>query len=145
MFEAVHKAENPSMRCGLNTALIKFRERNIGEENLCSLQEGQSEGERGRGGGGRRRATRKRTRKGKRGQGKNAGGKGEKRGGGGGWKRRARESARFMSDMVIFISPGKKAGFHAVAAFILVSNDKGSRGTETGAEGNPPPGGGGGG
>ena len=40
-----------------------------------------------------------------------------------------------MSDMVIFISPGKKAGFHAVGAFILVSNDKGSRGTEMGTEG----------
>ena len=26
-----------------------------------------------------------------------------------------------MSDMVIFISLGKKAGFHAVGAFILVS------------------------
>lgn len=40
-----------------------------------------------------------------------------------------------MSDMVIFISPGKKAGFHAVGAFILVSNDKGSRETETRTEG----------
>ena len=37
--------------------------------------------------------------------------------------------------MVIFISPGKKAGFHAVGAFILVSNDKGSRETETRTEG----------
>lgn len=36
-----------------------------------------------------------------------------------------------MSDMVIFISLGKKAGFHAVGAFILVSNDKGSRGVGT--------------
>lgn len=40
-----------------------------------------------------------------------------------------------MSDMVIFISPGKKAVFHAVGAFILVSNDKGSRATETGTPG----------
>lgn len=40
-----------------------------------------------------------------------------------------------MSDIVIFISPGKKAGFHAVGAFILVSNDKGSRETETRTEG----------
>lgn len=44
---------------------------------------------------------------------------------------REKERERFMSDMVIFISPGKKVGFHAVGAFILVSNDKGSRATET--------------
>lgn len=31
-----------------------------------------------------------------------------------------------MSDMVIFISSGKKARFHAVDAFILLADDKGS-------------------
>lgn len=37
-------------------------------------------------------------------------------------KKRKRE--RFMSDMVIFISRGKKARFHAVGAFIPFSDDK---------------------
>lgn len=36
-----------------------------------------------------------------------------------------RETERFMSDMVIFISRGKKARFHAVGAFIPFSDDKG--------------------
>lgn len=37
-----------------------------------------------------------------------------------------RETERFMSDMVIFISRGKKARFHAVGAFIPFSDDKGT-------------------
>jgi len=36
-----------------------------------------------------------------------------------------RETERFMSDMVIFISRGKKVRFHAVGAFIPFSDDKG--------------------
>lgn len=42
-------------------------------------------------------------------------------------RERERERERFMSDMVIFISRGKKARFHAVGAFIPFSDDKGNR------------------
>lgn len=54
---------------------------------------------------------------------------------GGSWKwkkvrkgvvEKKRETERFMSDMVIFISRGKKARFHAVGAFIPFSDDKGT-------------------
>lgn len=41
-------------------------------------------------------------------------------------EKKARERERFMSDMVIFISRGKKARFHAVGAFIPFSDDKGT-------------------
>lgn len=41
-------------------------------------------------------------------------------------KKGERERQRFMSDMVIFISRGKKARFHAVGAFIPFSDDKGT-------------------
>lgn len=42
------------------------------------------------------------------------------------WRKKKRERERFMSDMVIFISRGKKARFHAVGAFIPFSDDKGT-------------------